>query len=765
MKTITQNLRWLLLCLLVGVGNVAWAVTGSIYFGKSSTTTTTVIDDATVTGDDNLGNTWTITTEGTTSFTNNNNSGYSQVGSKEKPAQRITFTTTLSTTQTITSFSAKFGGFSDTTGDITLKIGDTVVGSGSLNGSNDVIVSSSQAAEGIVLTVTITGISRGVVCYYISYSYGGGGDVPIPTETSSFNLATNSYQPNPSTNLITWSNEVFTMTNERNNSQTSVINYIPTNYNSTRFYKDHLLTITPASSYKINKVTFTATSDNYASALNNSSWTNASASVSGTIVIITPTDGTFAIQALISAACGFTKVEVEYEEATPKTPTTVTINATGIHTDLANGNNLGQLLATVLANGEAISDATVNWSSEDESVATVDENGNLTALKVGTTTITATYVGNSTYASSSDTYDLTVTNSTPTPSINYTFQKITSTSELVAGCEYVIVYEGSSLAISNCNNQYFENTSITLNVNTFEANENVNVLTLGGEEGAWTFATSLEPGKYLGLTSSENHLESIANPKDYGTWSITFDEYGNASIKSKKFTNRYIMYNNNQPRFACYTGTQKKVQLYKKKIVSETINISNVGWATYVTKNALDFSGKDDVKAYIIESVCIFRDRHQIGLTEVSKVPAETAILINKTRTENSYEIPVISDFELEEDNAPFSDNALQASDGSSVVGDGTIYVLNQVNGLVGFYPLNNGKTLSAGKAYLIISSDSSDSEAKYFFSFGNEIVDSINKMGAEESLGVLYNLNGQRVAAPLKGGIYIMNGKKVFIK
>jgi hypothetical protein len=100
------------------------------------------------------------------------------------------------------------------------------------------------------------------------------------------------------------------------------------------------------------------------------------------------------------------------------------------------------------------------------------------------------------------------------------------------------------------------------------------------------------------------------------------------------------------------------------------------------------------------------------------------------------------------------------------VVGNGKIYVLNQVNELVGFYPLNNGKTLSAGKAYLDMSgylSENSD-DVKYFFSFGNETVDGIKKMDAEEGHGALYNLNGQRVAAPLKGGIYIMNGKKVFI-
>lgn len=198
---------------------------------------------------------------------------------------------------------------------------------------------------------------------------------------------------------------------------------------------------------------------------------------------------------------------------------------------------------------------------------------------------------------------------------------------------------------------------------------------------------------------------------------------------------------------------------YRTSLTFETVSISDVGWATYVTNNALDFGGKE-VTAYIIETACIFTDRHQIALTEKTEVPAGTAILISKQEgSDNSFEIPTISNFVSEKV------NALKASDGS-VEGNGKIYVLNQVNGVVGFYPLNNGKKLSAGKAYLDMTnylSESSD-DVKYFFSFGNETVDAINKMDAEEGLGVLYNLNGQRVAAPLKGGIYIMNGKKVFV-
>lgn len=144
--------------------------TGTINFGNG--TGDVNVNSASVTGDDSLSNTWTITTTGTASFTPN--ADYSQIGSSKDPAESITFTTTLTATMKITAFSCKFGGFSGTAGTITMKVGTTTVATGSLNTTSDVTVTAATVQNtfprmGTTLTITVTGISKGVKAYYISY--------------------------------------------------------------------------------------------------------------------------------------------------------------------------------------------------------------------------------------------------------------------------------------------------------------------------------------------------------------------------------------------------------------------------------------------------------------------------------------------------------------------------------------------------------------------------------------------------------------------
>ena len=155
------------------VASKKYVVGGSALVDKTATITfganDVKIDKASVTANDDQKNSWTINTVGTTSFTPK--AGYYQVGKKDAPATSITFTTTLPEDAEVTSISAKFGGFKGTAGDVTLKVGETSVGTGALNATTDVTVTSKTTAVGNKVTITVTGIAKGVKCYNIQVKY------------------------------------------------------------------------------------------------------------------------------------------------------------------------------------------------------------------------------------------------------------------------------------------------------------------------------------------------------------------------------------------------------------------------------------------------------------------------------------------------------------------------------------------------------------------------------------------------------------------
>lgn len=213
--------------LIVTVENNAQA-NGTITFGQQ--TGSLNVNATEVQGKDSVGNSWTITTAGTTSFTASDS--YSQIGSSKSPASSITFSMSMASSAKFSDVTASLGGFNGTAGNVSIKVGETVIGSGSLSESSDVNVSSNKSAIGTSLTISITDISKGVKAYSISYSYQGAAPEPVATVTSvtvaPAELALDVYS-NPSANLavmvsgtnnpaqtVNWSssnNEVATVSN------------------------------------------------------------------------------------------------------------------------------------------------------------------------------------------------------------------------------------------------------------------------------------------------------------------------------------------------------------------------------------------------------------------------------------------------------------------------------------------------------------------------------------------------------------------------
>lgn len=135
----------------------------------------------------------------------------------------------------------------------------------------------------------------------------------------------------PNEDLLEYDANVLTVSSKRTDSKRNPVNnYYPgttgKTYTSTRFYTGNSLTFTPAANYEILSITYNATSLDYATALANSDWTNASATVedytvtvASTIcypVTIVPTDGTKPFEATIGATTGAKSMVIKYRVKT-----------------------------------------------------------------------------------------------------------------------------------------------------------------------------------------------------------------------------------------------------------------------------------------------------------------------------------------------------------------------------------------------------------------------------------------------------------------
>lgn len=136
--------------------------------------TSVKVDSATVNFTDSNGVAWTCTTVGTTSFTNDKNNDYSQIGSSSKPASSITLSANIAEPSfKLTSFTSKWGGFKNTAGIISMKVNGNEVATGKLSGATDVIVDSGDITTDAVSSfeIKVTGISKGVRIYNFSYTH------------------------------------------------------------------------------------------------------------------------------------------------------------------------------------------------------------------------------------------------------------------------------------------------------------------------------------------------------------------------------------------------------------------------------------------------------------------------------------------------------------------------------------------------------------------------------------------------------------------
>ena len=182
---------------------------------------------------------------------------------------------------------------------------------------------------------------------------------------------------------------------------------------------------------------------------------------------------------------------------------------------------------------------------------------------------------------------------------------------------------------------------------------------------------------------------------------------------------------------------------FRLTYLGPVVTIGDALYATYVAPFDVDFTGSA-VSAFAAQLRTSY-----VHLEPVTTVPAGEAVVV-KAEAAGTYPVIGTTGASLG------TTNDLLASDGTAQ-GD-NVYVLGMPEGKqVGFYRIETGTSVAAGKGYLVITGG----DIKEFYGFDDDAT-GINNVDANVSLNEeIFNLAGQRMSKAQKG-INIVNGKKV---
>lgn len=150
----------------------------------------------------------------------------------------------------------------------------------------------------------------------------------------------------------------------------------------------------------------------------------------------------------------------------------------------------------------------------------------------------------------------------------------TKATSVAAGDVVVIVNETASKELTGISN----NIGTATNYTTIPNGTYPLTIEQGYSDNSYAFKDA--NNNYLYYSGSSNDISQSNELNNKSSWIINFSD-GNVEIKNVDNTTRQLQYNSNQPRFVCYAGTQKAVQLYKLAPSDVTTYNSNPNCITY----------------------------------------------------------------------------------------------------------------------------------------------------------------------------------------
>ena len=327
----------------------------------------------------------------------------------------------------------------------------------------------------------------------------------------------------------------------------------------------------------------------------------------------------------------------------------------------------------------------------------------------------------------------------------------TSQSLSASGAETVVTWSFAKADILFCDWQSDSKSGYhTQNVTVNGENIAVPMSITAGKVGNWSrtdaIAQTNQNTKFTIPAISGMVVEIADANKEFSTTTIAGStEYEGTGTKSISYT---------------YTGTDATIDIvigesnqYLKTIkvtypaTHTAVTLASSGKSSFSSAKALDFSNVEGLTAYVVSNV----SKTAVTLKPVSEAPAATGLILMGTAS-TSYSIPVAESATLSET------NKLVATVEETTVDASSAFVVNG-----GEFKLYTGTTIPAGKAYLPASEVPTEARslAIVFDGEATGIDDAVREANTDNNI---YNLRGQRVAAPTKG-LYIIGGKKVIVK
>lgn len=323
----------------------------------------------------------------------------------------------------------------------------------------------------------------------------------------------------------------------------------------------------------------------------------------------------------------------------------------------------------------------------------------------------------------------------------------------------VVFFKEAEESVSGNNTQYSNGaTGVVTAQNKRNRGIRVGVLKAGKYifEGAITKNNkrSLVIREYVEGTNEEIQASQIFATLSYATQSVEFtlDKETDLIING---ANAYDYKNNKDTEKTNQSEDFDYVVVKASLPTTETVSVSEAGYATYATTNNIVVPEGNDVKVMTVtvnEGNSTIT-RHEIPAKTV--IPANTGILVKAAQGDYNFAVTSKDGDELPTNNLVAATKAVTSDDAKY-----KYFALTKLSdGKVGFAVVKEGVNIPAGKAYLMVEKGS----AAKFFGLDGEAT-GINSVKTAKADGAYYTLEGVKTTKPVKG-LYIHNGKKIIVK